>query len=262
MYRDTERPPSALLERRLAGGAPLSEPELAAVRLLADRPSRAVAAKRELIREGDVPRGPFLVAEGWACRFKMLDDGRRQIVGLLLPGDLCDVNVQLQGRMDHSIGALTAVRVVEIDPERVAAVADDHPRLAVAFWRRLLVDAATQREWTLSNGQRSALERIAHLFCECFHRLRAVGLAGPSSYAFPLTQTDVAEATGLTPVHVNRTLQEMRATGLIVLKERMLDIPDPDLLADRAQFTPDYLGIARAAESERSGSAPSPALAI
>lgn len=230
-----------VLARRLSQFVRLSHDEVRAVNQLSDGLGRTVAAKRDLVREGDIPHSLFLIEQGWACRYKTLADGRRQIVALLLPGDLCDLNNHVLRVMDHAIGALTPVQYSEVAHDRVSALVGRHPRLGHALWWQMLVAVAIQREWTLNNGQRSALERIGHLFCEIQLRLRGVGLAAGTSYAFPLTQNDLAEATGLTPVHVNRTLQEMRAAGLIVLKDRVLDIPDLEVLKETALFTPDYL---------------------
>lgn len=129
----------------------------------------------------------------------------------------------------------------------MAALANAEPRIARALWRQMLAGFSVQCEWTLNNGQRTALERIGHLFCELYHRLRGVGLTEGTGYAFPLTQNDLAEATGLTPVHVNRTLQEMRGAGLILLKDRTLYIPDLDALEDAVLFSPDYLHLDREA---------------
>ncbi|PAX09131.1 cyclic nucleotide-binding protein [Sphingomonas lenta] len=230
-----------VLAQKLSYFTRLSPDETAAVDQAADGLTRALPAKRDLIREGDPPHAVFLITAGWACRYKTLADGRRQIVAFLLPGDLCDVNNHVLRAMDHAIGALTPIQYVEIGHDRLSTLAQGSSRIGQALWWRMLVNVAVQREWTLNNGQRSALERIGHLFCELYYRLRCVGLTSGTGYAFPLTQNDLAEATGLTPVHVNRTLQEMRATGLIVLKERMLDIPDLELLEDTVLFNPDYL---------------------
>lgn len=230
-----------VLVRRLSGFARLSAEEAEEVARLSDGPRRTVSAKRDLIREGDTPHAVFLVTSGWACRYKTLADGRRQIVALLLPGDLCDLNNHVLRAMDHAIGALTPITYAEVAHDRIAALAAQHPRIGQAMWRQMLAGVAVQREWTLNNGQRSAMERIGHLFCEVLHRLRSIGLAQDDGCVFPLTQNDLAEATGLTPVHVNRTLQEMRAAGLIVLKDRQLDIPDLARLEDEVLFTPDYL---------------------
>lgn len=230
-----------VLGRRLAHFTRLSDREHASIEHASDGIVRHLGAKRDLIREGDVPHAVFLITSGWACRYKTLADGRRQIVSFLLPGDLCDVNNFVLKTMDHAIGALTPIQYVELPHERVAALASSSPKVAQALWWQLLVGIAVQREWTLNNGQRSAMERIGHLFCELYYRLHCVGLTHGTGYAFPLTQNDLAEATGLTPVHVNRTLQDMRAAGFIVLKDRMLEIPDLDRLEDAVLFNSDYL---------------------
>lgn len=239
------RPPIAsaetVLAQRLNHFTELTRDETAAVERAADGLPRSLPAKRDLIREGEPPHAVFLITAGWACRYKALPDGRRQIVGFLLPGDLCDLNNHVLRAMDHAIGALTPVQYLEIAHDRIDALIGAAPRVGHALAWQALVNVAVQREWTLNTGQRSALERIGHLFCELYHRLRCVGLTAGTSYPFPLTQTDLAEATGLTPVHVNRTLQEMRSIGLIVLKERMLYIPDLERLADLVLFNPDYL---------------------
>lgn len=234
-------PEADVLARRLSGFARLSPEEAEAVAALSDGSHRTLAAKRDLIREGDPAQSVFLITSGWACRHRTLADGRRQIVALLLPGDLCDLNNHILRTMDHSIGAITAIGYAEIAHERIGALAVRHPRVAQALWWQLLVGVAVQREWTLNNGQRSAMERIGHLFCETFHRLRVMGLTHGNGCVFPLTQNDLAEATGLTPVHVNRTLQEMRASGLIRLKDRQLELPDLGALEEAVLFTPDYL---------------------
>ncbi len=207
--------------------------------------TRHVRAREDIIREGEPPRGVNVILSGWACRYKVMEDGRRQTVAFFVPGDLHDVNVFILRQMDHSIGAITPVTYAEIGREAFETIADNHPRIMQAMWWDTLVAVATQREWTLNVGQRSALERIGHLLCELFIRLRAVGLTKGTSCEFPLTQTDIAEATGLTPVHVNRTLQEMRSRGLIVLKARELTIPDLGALKSVSLFNDNYLHLER-----------------
>lgn len=229
------------LTRRLDCFATLSGEEIAAIEAAVDSEGRTVPARRDLVREGDKPDVAYLVCSGWAARYKTLPDGRRQHVAFLVPGDLCDFNNDVLDRMDHSIGALTPTCYVEIPHDRVQALTEQRPRLAQALWWQLLVSMAVEREWILNLGQRSAIERLSHLFCELYRRLEMVGLAERGHYDFPITQLDLAEATGLTPVHVNRTLQEMRSRGLIVLKERTLTIPDIQELERLALFTADYL---------------------
>jgi CRP-like cAMP-binding protein len=202
---------------------------------------REVAARRDLIREGDPPKAVNLILEGWACRYKTLPDGRRQIVSLFIPGDLCDLNIYILKEMDHNIGAITGLRVAEIAREDFERLMIEHPRITQALFWNELVTVAIQREWTLNVGQRTAYERIAHLLCEMFLRLETVGLTDGDSCNFPLTQVDLADATGLTAVHVNRTLQELRRSGLIELQSKTLVIPDFKALKAAAMFNDNYL---------------------
>lgn len=202
---------------------------------------RYVDARRDLIREGDKPRHVHLVLDGWACRYKTLPDGKRQIVGLFVPGDFCDVNVYILKEMDHSIGAITRLKVAMIPPDEMDALMAHHPRISQALWWHELVVTAIQREWTLNIGQRSAYERLAHLLIEVYMRLRTIGRADHGHCDFPLTQADLADATGLTPVHVNRTLQELRRDGLIELERKQLHICDLERLQAVAMFNPNYL---------------------
>ena len=200
-----------------------------------------VEPRRDLISEGEKPTRVHLVLEGWAARYKGLPDGKRQIVGLFVPGDFCDLNVYILSQMDHSIGAITRLKVAIITPEEMGALVSDHPRITQALLWHELVGNAIQREWLLNVGQRTAQARLAHLFVELYFRLETVGLAKDGSCDFHLTQADLAEATGLTPVHVNRMLQELRADGMIELQRRRLHIPDVGRLMDVAMFNPNYL---------------------
>src|SRR5947207_9159109 len=138
---------------------------------------RVIDARRDLISEGDRPRHVHLVLDGWACRYKQLPDGKRQIVSLFVRGDFCDVNVHILKAMDHGIGAITRLKVAMITPEEMNELTAERPRVTQALWWHELVTAAIQREWTLNLGQRSAYERLAHLLVELYLRLRAVGRA-------------------------------------------------------------------------------------
>ncbi len=202
---------------------------------------RRYEPREDVISEGDQPRGVNLFLSGWACRYKQLRDGRRQILAIFLPGDLCDHNVYVLREMDHSIAALTSVTTAELSRESFSQIALDHPHLMHALWWETLVGAAVQREWTLTLGQRNAIERISHLFCELFVRLRGIGLTDGDVCDLPMTQMDLSEAMGMSPVHVNRTLQEMRSHNLIVLKGRKLTIPNLRVLMDVGLFDPAYL---------------------
>jgi CRP-like cAMP-binding protein len=198
-------------------------------------------ARADLAREGENPTVIRLLVSGWACRYKDLPDGRRQIVGFFLPGDFCDLSVYILSELDHSIGALTSVRYYEILPQQFQQVLDARPRLLrVLLWHEM-VASGIQREWLLSIGQRTPVERLSHLFVELYQRLKAVGLVQGHSFDFPITQHTLAEANGLSLVHVNRTLQEMRREGLIELAERQLTILDLDQLKRVAMFNNNYL---------------------
>jgi CRP-like cAMP-binding protein len=228
------------LALRLEAFTRLSPDDRAAVQRIS-KVSRVIPARRDIIREGEKPKHVHLMVDGWACRYKTLPDGRRQIVAFFIPGDFCDLNVYILKEMDHSLGAITRLSVADISRDDMDMLTADHPRVTQALWWESLVQQAIQREWTLNIGQRTAYERIAHLLVELFLRLRAVKMTQGDSCDFPLTQTDIADATGLTAVHVNRTLQELRKDGLIELEKRRLRIPKLQGLMDAAMFNPNYL---------------------
>jgi CRP-like cAMP-binding protein len=219
----------------------LSRLDQDAIREMASQRVRHLNPRDDLIHEGDRPNHVNLLLSGWACRYKTLEDGRRQIIAFLLPGDLCDLNIFVLREMDHSMAAITPLSFAEVSREHLEALTLDHPRVTQALWWDSLVGAAIQREWSVSLGQRTAFERVAHVLCELFLRLRAVGMTEGTVCEFPITQVDLADATGLSAVHLNRTLQELRAAGLIVLRGKLLNIPDLAALQSAALFTPNYL---------------------
>jgi CRP-like cAMP-binding protein len=209
---------------------------------------RQIAARTDIVHEGDDPRGANVILDGWACRYKQFADGRRQIISLLLPGDLCDPHAFLLDKTDHAICALTPVTLAQIPGSTLQELTTRSPALDLAFHREALATAAIQREWTVSLGSRTGIERLAHLFCELHARLAAIGLADGNTCPMPITQNDLADALGQTSVHINRTLQELRGMGLITLRSRRLTIHDPDGLARLARFDPTYLHFTVSAE--------------
>ena len=211
--------------------------------------SRMVAARTDIIHEGDDPRAVNVILDGWACRYRQFANGRRQIVSLLLPGDPCDPHVFLLDEMDHAIGAITPVLLGLISGATMQGLVAGNRRLDLAFHREALATAAIQREWTVSLGSRTGIERLAHLFCEVHARLAAIGLTDAKTCAMPLTQNDLGDAMGQTSVHINRTLQELRGMGLITLRSRRLTIHDPAALARLAHFDAAYLHLT--AETDR-----------
>jgi CRP-like cAMP-binding protein len=212
---------------------------------------RQVGPKVDLAREGNPPENVHLILDGYACRYKVLPSGRRQIMAFFVPGDFCDLNVFILDQMDHNIGTLSTCQIVDIPRSAIDAVTLHHPRITRAFLWCALVDEAVLREWLVNIGARESNQRIAHLFCELLMRLDAVGRVTDNSYAFPFTQPEIADAMGLSEVHVNRVLRELRQQGLITLKRRVLTIVDVEGLKAYCGFNPNYLHLKNARWSER-----------
>jgi CRP-like cAMP-binding protein len=228
------------LIRKLETFTPLVEAEQ---RALAEAITsvRRFGAHEDLIQEGEPADGVKLILEGLACRYKLLPDGRRQIVAYLVPGDLCDIRILLLKRLDHSIGTLAAVEAAILSQESVLDLIERFPNLARALWWSTLVEEAITREWVVNVGHRTAFERLAHLFCEIFSRLQAVGLTQENRCELPLTQTELADTLALSLVHVNRMLMEMRRAGLVTFQNRQLVIHDLPALQSASGFNPNYL---------------------
>jgi len=227
--------------RRLDALRPLPEASVGYLeRLVAER-IRHAGANADLVREGDRVESVRMVLSGWLCRHKTLADGRRQIVNFILPGETCDARVYLRAFADHTITTMTPVIYAEVDRDDYEALLASDASVAEALWCEMLVNMAIQREWAVNLGRRDALERVAHLLCELLERLRSVGLAEADSCDFPVTQMELADATGLSAVHVNRTLQELRGSGLISLSGRTLTVSDLGALRHAAFFTANYL---------------------
>lgn len=230
------------LVRKLGGFVRLSDEEKASIEALCEQ--RIVRkAGVDLIHEGDRPSNVHLLIDGWAYRYKLLPDGGRQIMAYLIPGDLCDIHVFILRRMDHSIGLLSDATVALIPENAMVGLMKAHPRLARALFWSTLVDEATLREWLVNTLRREPFERIAHLLCELWLRMRAVGLVEDKMFDLPLTQAELGDTIGLNAVTVNRVLQRLRAEDLITLKSERLAILDVDRLMAVSVFDPNYLHI-------------------
>jgi CRP-like cAMP-binding protein len=202
---------------------------------------REVPENSDVVREGQRPEYCCLLVDGFLCRYKILGDGERQIFSFHIPGDVPDLQSLHLHVMDHSLGTLTPCQVAQIPHSVLHALVRERPNLAAAFWRDTLIDAAVFREWLAGVGRRSATQRIAHLFCEVFVRLRAVGLADGLSFQLPITQSEMADALGLSTVHVNRVLQELKSAGLISYRGADIRIEDWKRLEEAGEFDPGYL---------------------
>lgn len=205
------------------------------------RNARDYAKGVDLVREGDKPAALRIVLSGWAQKYKQLPDGRRQILALIFPGELCDLDLFTVTRADHSIAAVRRLSVAEIGRAEAQRLLEQCPNLGPALCWGQIVAASVQREWTINVGQRNALERVAQLLCEIHVRQRGVPQAGGGSCDFLLTQGQMAEAMGLTQVHVNRIVQQLRLRCAVELRNMRLEIPDFAQLAAVASFNANYL---------------------
>ena len=206
----------------------------------ATKRSRLVGPHRDIIVEGGIPDDVHLIVSGVACRHKTIENGARQIVAYLLPGDFCDLHVFILVQMDHTISTLTECAVVDLPRETVLRLTE-RPAIARALWWATLVDEGTLREGLINIGQRRAEERMAHFLCEMMMRLDAVDLVNDNTFELPLTQNELGESLGLSTVHVNRTLQKLRGSGLIAFERKTVTVLNPKALQALCGFNPNYL---------------------
>lgn len=223
----------------LARHGPLSPEDHEAI-LSLPATSRRFGAGDDLVVEGDAPSQCRVLASGQAFRHRTLPDGRRQIMAFHVPGEICDTEGLLL-TMDHTVTALSACEVAFIPHAAMDALLDTHPRVMRALWRTSLVESAVTREWMMGMGRRTAKARIAHLFCEVFLRMRAAGLVEKNRCRFPVTQTHLSDALGLSVVHTNRVLQELRGEGLIAFRAGELSLLNWPGLEAAGEFEPGYL---------------------
>jgi CRP-like cAMP-binding protein len=200
-----------------------------------------IRADQDIVREGDRSSRSCLILSGFACTYKVTQDGKRQIVSFNLPGDIPDLQSLHLNVLDNSIGTISPCSVGFITHEVLRDLCVTYPRITAGLWRETLVDASIFREWMMNVGRREGSSRMAHVLCELLVRLRAVGLVEDHACDLPITQNEFADALGFTTVHVNRIIQQMRAGGLIELKGERLFIPDWDKLKRAGEFDPAYL---------------------
>ncbi len=193
------------------------------------------------IREGDPPRECAVLVTGFAFRQKLTGDGARQIIALHLPGDALDFQNLYLEVSDHSVQMLTRGDVAFVPRKEFQELARDRPAVGHAILIKTLVEASIFREWVLNVGRRKARERMAHVLCELGSRLDAIGFTHEHGYELPMTQEELADALGLTPVHVNRTLKALESEGLIVRTRRSISFPNWERMRDVADFNDRYL---------------------
>jgi CRP-like cAMP-binding protein len=218
-----------------------------------------LGADEDIVCEDDKPAECNALLEGMVIRYKILEDGKRQIFSFHTPGDIYDAQSFLLDTMDHSVATLTPCRAAVISHDTMRRLTEDYPRIGRAIWKETLIDAAIFREWMASIGRRSAYKRIAHVMCELVVKYEAAGLSeARTQIPWPITQAELGDALGLSNVHVNRSLQELRADTLIELDQSALRILDWEALKRAGEFDPKYLHLKPQRAVARNGSSPQP----
>lgn len=202
-------------------------------------------AREDIIADGAHSDYCHVLLKGLACRYKILPDGERQIMAFLVPGDLCDAEIFILKEMDHAVGTIVPSTTAMIHSDEMRKLLQEVSCISEALWWGTMTDVAVLRERIVDHGRRDATERIAHLLYEMLVRYRVVEQTKDDTFDFPITQTDLADATGLTPSHVNRVLQRFRDDGLIELRSRSLTIANAPRLKEIGQFNANYLHLDR-----------------
>jgi CRP-like cAMP-binding protein len=207
-------------------------------------------ADADIVRQGDVPRSAFVLTRGMAFRYRLMPDGKRQILTFMIPGDVFGLHAFLLRTMDHSIATLVQTRLATMSRAKVFDLFEHHPRIGAALWWSALQEEAINRERIVALGRRSARGRVAYLLCELVWRQKAVGLAEDHAIRLPLTQLELADTLGL--VHINRILQGFRRDNLIALAQHRLTLLAVERLQKIAGFNQDYLHLGGATTEVRS----------
>lgn len=223
------------LARKLTYFVPLSSTELAGLAELQSAPVHVTRGK-ELMHQGEKGQVAYILHSGWGCSFKILRDGARQIITFPVPGDLIGLRSVLLKTSDHAFSAITDAQVSRISVARVTTLIDEFPRLATAIMWATSRDEAVTVEHLASIGRRTALERTAHFFLELRDRLQLVGLASGTEYECPLNQYVIADALGLSAIHVNRVLRQLRELDLLTFQDHKVTLQDAAGLAELAGY--------------------------
>lgn len=235
----TMQPPSDLLVRRFSKLVALSDTERKVLRLVEGRARLTYRPGERILVERTEIHAPSIVISGWACESRVLADGRRQIMNVLLPGDLIGASVRVHPASPTGVSALVLLRTVEAREIKSAWRDEPHlSNLAAALDMIAFEDKAFALNHIVRLGRQTAYERLAHWLSELYHRLSERGLASDDTFQLPLTQETIADILGLSVVHVNRTLQQMRGEGIIEFKSGQLSILKPEVLLHAGEFSP------------------------
>jgi CRP-like cAMP-binding protein len=211
---------------------------------------KSLAPGSYAVREGEIPTGCGVLVSGFAYRQKLTGDGGRQILSIHIPGEALDFQNIFLNCADHSVQMLTRGHLAMVPRADIQGLARSSPAIAHAILINILVDASIFREWILNIGRRDAKSRLAHVLCELAVRLDAQGLADDMGYHLPMTQAELADALGLTPVHLNRVIRSLEVDGLIQRSKRDVTFPDWERMRDVADFNDRYLHLAVQKSSE------------
>lgn len=222
---------------------PLLAEEKDALAALLERRSSWLPARKDMYVEGDPVTSVRIILEGWACRYNQLQDGRRQIVELLLPGDIMSQDRYLTDRQDHAACAISQITYARCLPGELEELEQTFPRIKAALHWNTSISAGIQRQWIRALGRLDACQRIAHLFCELFYRSASIGAVHDNMFRMPMGQRDVGDATGLSTVQVNRKVKALRQAGLLSWRSRTVRIIDLAGLAKVGLFSPEYLDL-------------------
>lgn len=233
-----------IITRKLCEHSKLDDEDLAALSALPFT-TRELRANEEFVRQGDKPVVSALVLGGWVARYHTLHGGRRQYLSFHMTGDMPDAQTLFVERMDHAVCGLGPTEIAFVPHEEILKLFERRPSVGFAIWRETLLDAAIFREAITSNGSRTVLARLAHLFCELYYRGRVAGLTKPGSYRIPIHQGQIGEALGMSIVTVNRTLQELRQTNAMDFRNGVLTVRDWKKLTEVGEFDSAYLHLKR-----------------
>lgn len=204
---------------------------------------RTIDARRTVVQAGEILSVSMLLLEGFMCRYLDDREGMRQLVAVQVPGDFLDLHAYPLKILDHDVASLTAATVAIIPHKALDDINAAMPELTRKLWFSTLLDAAMHRAWLFRLGRLDAVGRVAHFLCETNARLVSAGLSDGSRFALGITQADISEVCGITSVHANRVLRQLREEGLCVFRSSLVEIRDVEGLARRGQFNPAYLYI-------------------
>ncbi|WP_428153226.1 Crp/Fnr family transcriptional regulator [Brevundimonas sp.] len=240
MSRPRAAPKITTLVEKLSLRDRISPDEIEALQKALESP-KTVAAGSDIVREHTRPLHSTLLISGFSARYSTLEDGARQITEINVAGDFIDLHSLLMKQMDHGVVALTECVIAEAPHSGLIDITERHPHLTRLLWLDTIIDAAIHRQWLVAMGRRSGLGHLAHLVCELYLRLQAVGQTGDLSFDLPLTQAVLGDALGLSTVHVSRLISELRGEGVVNWSGGRIDILDWRRLAEIAEFDPTYL---------------------